>query len=708
MTPEDVPAFHKIRWSDDRSIAAFVEDAWAHRSEEQRQAEMLGEMCAAWYSGQQYLFPTSIGGYQLALLPNPYDRLRLVFNLFGPHLDQYIAKVAIDPLEPEAVPASGSLPDIDAARLQTPVCRYYRDKLDLTFLKDALVGLIAMEGMGFTKVTWDPLAGSDFSVSRDDARRLELSDDVIDELFPADAEADGAEARLNLGEIDAENVSLRNLTWGPIGVPFKQAEWILEAHERSIGYAMERWGLKEKDIAAAYPGARERWYRGVFDQHGSIKEENRNDVVVVYELWCPRSATNPRGRFAVVIGDKVVNRRHNRKLENPYDHGRTPYIECMALKVPGRAIGKTPAWDCFDPQAMINKLASQIMENIELFANPRVWVREDEAIDEWELTSKPGGIHRYSTHMPEIMPGVTMPSTVYAIFDRWIRVLQEAIGVHDVSIGRAPQSGRSGRFILALQDADNTRMAPTTKRVTRWGQDLFRLILTVARQFITDERLIAIRGADNAWEWRSFRGEQLLPGGSPSSGPEAFNIQLRTTGQARSRAAQIELATMLIQYGFFRPDVPEDRRMVMLMLELGDTTQHMDAQQAHRDLQRRVHEKLLHGVWIPPAYYHHHAVRLEELRRFQNSPDFEGQPPEIKELFKRYEFETIGLQAVRELEVQAITQQAVHDWQQRRAAEKTNQLFGRLQASAPQESDRIARLLAGPQGAALRQFFQAA
>ena len=699
--------FHKIDWTKNDSVVSFVESAWSNRPAEQKRAEMLGELCAAWYDGNQYLFHTSIGGTQLAPLPNPLDRLRLVFNLFAPHLDQYVAKIAMDPLEPEALPRTGSIPDLDAARLQTSVCQYYRDLLDLQYIKDDMVTRIAMGAMSFTKVAWDPLAGNEFGVGVDDARAFGVDEPVLSDLFQEDEQGSGY-TQLNMGEVAVQNVSLANLTWGPVGVPFEEAEWVLEVRDRSITYVKNRWGLKDEEIQPAYANTLNRWYHGAFDQFGSIKEPVQDDRVLVYELYCPRGPDSPKGRHAIVIGNKVVNRKRNRDLANPYDHGQVPYIACMALAIPGKPIGKTPAWDMFEPQAMLNKLASQIMENVELFANPRMWAQEDEPIDEWELSSRPGGVHRFRHRMPEMMQGVTLPASVYAIFDRWIRVLQECIGVHDVSIGKAPQSGRSGRFVLALQDADNTRLTRTMKRVKRWGEDLFRMLLAIVRQYANDYRLIAIRGADNRWERRAFRGEELVPGAT-AGGPEVFNIQLRTTGQARSRAAQIELVTMLIQYGFFRPEDPEDRRQVMLMLELGDTTHKLDDEQAHRDMQRRVHESLMRGRYIPPQYYHRHQIRLDELRRFQNTPEFEAQAPEIQQLFKRYEIQTLRLQAVRELEVKQIVQGAVAEFQRRLSGEQAPQALDQLPGgAAPRGPNGVGQMRAGPQGNRLREFLQAA
>ena len=159
--------FHKLSWSDDAQLAQFCEDAWEHRSAEQQRAEQWGELVAAWYEGNQYLALTNVGmtnasDVRLATLDD-FGRNRYVFNLFAPHLDQFVAKVAMDPLEPEAVPRSGSLPDLDAARLQTGVCQYYRDLLDLQHTKDELMKIIAMDAMGFTKVVWDPLAGNEFA-----------------------------------------------------------------------------------------------------------------------------------------------------------------------------------------------------------------------------------------------------------------------------------------------------------------------------------------------------------------------------------------------------------------------------------------------------------------------------------------------------------------------------------------------------------------
>ena len=699
--------WHNLDLRDDAAVAAFVQQVWRERSAKQVRAELYGEQAQAWYEGEQYLFPAPCGDdhFRIEPLPNPDDRLRIVFNLFTSLVDQLHARILMDPLEPEAVPTSASMPDVDATRLQTGVCRYYRDRLNLERVKDELCRMAVTEAKGFTKVTWDPLAGSEFTLSRTDARNLQLDGDVLAQVFE---NPDAQEARLNLGELAVTNVHLRNLTWGPVGVPFEQAEYVVEACERSRSYCGDRWGLDPDELTSGYEDAATRWYRGSFGAGGSLLEEEHPDLIVTYELWAPRSPRHPQGVHGVVIGQQVVNRKRNRALRNPYRHGQVPYVACDCLTVTGSPLPKTPVWDLFQPQGMVNSMAARIMEIVEWLSNPETWCQEDEVVNEYELRAHRGGVHYYKNRKPEIAQGPDLPSSLYAVFDRWLRIMQDAIGIHDVSLGKAPAAGRSGRYVLALQDADNTRIGPILKNITRWAEDLFRLILCVVQQFVTEKRLIAIRGADNAWERRAFTGRQLVPGGTPASGPEAFNVQIRTSGQARSRAAQIELVTMLIQFGFFRPEVAEDRQQVMTILELGEASTQLDEKQIHRDLQRRVHEILLTGRYVPPAYYHNHDERLIELHRFMNTDDYARLPEEIQGLFARYEADTIKLQAVRPAEVQALVSEAQSAFA---AHQATMQRWQTVQAQLAQleqrggpELQRINTLLANKRAAVLAPF----
>lgn len=690
-------AWHDLDLHDEAAVVAFVQAAWEHRPEEQVQQELLGELAETWSMGNQYLFHVGdrAGGFRLEPMPNPNGRMQVSFNLYGPLLEQFIARLGLDAIEPEAIPVTGSAAERDAVPLQTGVCRYYRDRLDLPGLKNRFIRQLAHHGQGATKVVWDPLAGTEFALSRGEGRQLGLDEDQLNAGFAGENDS----LRLATGEPRIENVLLCNLTWGPAGVPLEQAEWVVEAKERSVADVRSRWKLDPADIPLAYEEADRRWYRGGASLQGTLVYQERDpDLAITYELWAPRSAQHPRGVHAVVVGQKVVNRRRNRDLVNPYRHGRVPYVGCRLLSNEGRPLAHTPAWDLFDPQAMVNKLVGQIMESCELVANPRTWIQQGEPIDAWMLTNQPGGVHRFKNRIPETITHSGPPSTLYAILDRWINVMRDILGVHEASSGKAPPSGRSGRYVLALQDADNTRMGPMLVAIRTWLQEVFRLLLCVLQQFATDARLIAIRGADNAWERRAFRGEQLTPG-SDTSGPEAFNIQLRTSGAARSRAAQIELVTMLIQFGFYDPKNPDDRQAVLTMLELGDTGPSLDLQTRHRELQRRVHEILITGRYVAPEYYHRHDVRLEELRSFMNGPDFPHLSPEIRALFVRYERDTLKLRARLKLEQEAVVAEATAEFQQEQARlaarRKALAQVGDLQAAAgPGEAEAIAQLLA--------------
>lgn len=679
-TTSTSPLWSELDTTSDEQIVNFCVQAWKNRPEAQTRAELQGELAALWITGDQHLFHVPRGsGFVLEPLPNPNRRLRPVFNAYGPLFAQWHARVGMDPLEPEAVPQTGSQPDLDATRLQTALSRYYRDLLDMEAVKDQMVRLIGQDGMAFTKVCWDPLAGNEFEITPADLRKYGIAGD-------GGSETDAL--RLHLGEVRVDNVPLRNLTWGPVGVPFEQAEWVLEAHERSRSDVMSRWNLKAEEISDAYEDVPERWYRGEWTNQGTTRYKGSgSDIVVTFELWAPRSPRLRGGLHAVIVGNQVVNRRRNAKLTNPYRHGRVPYAACYALRRSDAPYGHTPAWDGFWIQAMINQLVGQIMEIIERCANPRTWARSTEPIEDSDLAGKPGGIIRYKGERPITEPGTGPDTALYAILDRWMVLLQEAFGIHDASRGKAPAGGRSGRYLLALQDADDTRLGPTRRSVQRWACDVFHLLLECAAQFVSEERMIAIRGADNAWERRAFRGQDLIAG-RESSGPQRFNIRMRTSGAARSRAAQVELVTLLIQSGFYKPENPEHVRAVLTMLELGDTTGRLDLTQQDRDAQRRVHDILATGRYVPPQWFQNHEVRRNELLKFMNDPSggFERLSPEIQGLFKRYFRESIQIEAKEKLEQQLTAQNAMQQVQARME-----------QTSAQSEmKQRLAALATGP------------
>ncbi|MDD4888347.1 MAG: hypothetical protein PHU85_00320 [Phycisphaerae bacterium] len=693
--PGGVP-FHTVDWTKDDEIAAFVKDVWQSRPAQQVQMELLAELTEAWYRGDQYLWHASTGGttsFRIEPIPNPDDRVRMMVNYFAPLLDQYVARTTLDPVEPEATPTGTSEPDLDACRAQTTWLRYYRDYLDLGRLKDDMGQLIAFGGLGFGKVTWDPLAGSEFELSAAELETLQLDGDPL--------EQGGAGRTVSMGELCVENVPLRNLTWGPVGLPFRKAEYVLEGHERSFGYVIARYGLKADDLKPAYADARELWYRNEFTAQGStVYDQRRGETVLVFELWAPRSAAHPAGLHVVLVNDQVVNRKRNAELANPYDDGRVPYVPCDCLRVRNSPWPKTPAWDMFDPQAMINFLVSRGMEAVDLNVNPSMWGPEDNGILASDVAGK-GGYFTYKNKKPEALDRPDLPPSWNAMFDRWVRAIQNCIGVQDVSLGKAPSNGRSGRFVQLLQSADDTRMDPTRKNLARWTQDVFRLILCRIRQFVSEERMIAVRGADNAWERRALSGKQLVAGGTPASGPEAFNVTLKTAGAARSRAAQTDLIITLIQFNFFDPKDPADRQLVLTVLELGDSSGRLDRDQQDREAQRRVHEILVTGRYVPPAWYHNHVVRTAELLHFMNGEDFKHLSPEVQANFERYYKDTIRIQAVQPLIVGQLGGEAKLEWERKQAADKQ---LAQLENQAGPQTGRMGALLNGPRGEILRNF----
>jgi hypothetical protein len=126
-------------------------------------------------------------------------------------------------------------------------------------------------------------------------------------------------------------------------------------------------------------------------------------------------------------------------------------------------------------------------------------------------------------------------------------------------------------------------------------------------------------------------------------------------------------------------------------------------------MQRRVHEILLTGRYVAPAYYHNHDVRLDELRRFMNGPEFVALSPDVQGLFVRYERDTLRLQAVTQLEREALVQQATAEFQARQARQAARQqalqqMGGLVAGAPPGERPGIERVLSGPAGRVLRGF----
>jgi len=634
--------FAKVDWKDEVSVKRFLDDAQTRRLNRLNDRDRQAEINIAWYRGHQET-RWHAKSRRLIRLPNPGNRIRVIINLMQPLIDGYIAKVGLDPVHWEALPATGDSSDYDTARRATQVLGAYEHELNAEAVVSDVDRWAVLTGQAFVKVCWDATAGKPIQFGPDD---LGLDQKTFDREFGSEI------GGLREGAPVIRNVPIFNIDWGPEGVAFEDADWVLEYHERSRAECMDRYGLKADEIDTAYDEKVRVFRLAGGNAYGTMAGDPDPEIVLVRELWVKANpAINglERGRHVVLVGSKMVQ-----STPNPYRHGKIPIVDWSLYLPPGQVRGETFVDQLIAPQADVNVNVSQQCENRELVGHP-VWLAQSGSIPNLpEWIARPGGIRFYKGNKPELTPGQSMPAAVIVQLNQTVKFMQDIVGLHDVSQGKAPSAVRSGRGILALKEGDDERMGPIVRdRRNLWAR-VGGLLLDTIAQYVREDRLVRVMGDENRWETVSFRGAMLRPDGGGS-----LDVRVQSNGAVQSRSAKQEAMMFLVERGFLKPDSPEDRTLVLDTLEFGNTRGPLDPTRDDRARQQFENEMMARGQYVQPQHYEDHEAHLAELNRFRRKQSFLQLPPQIQALFDQHEMEHIGQMALRQFRIQAAAQQAM-------------------------------------------------
>lgn len=608
--------------------------------------ERQAQLNMAWYLGYQYLVWDDAVDSLIQMPVRESHRPRLVYNKIMPRLETIIGWMCREKIEFEVRPATDDDADTDIARTGTSVLRYYQDKLEYDSIDERSMRWALMTGDGFIKVCWDPTKGEMFNA----AEMAGVTESEFKKTYKMDP-------NLQLGEVDVYTPSSLSLYW-PVGTDFENADWVVEVNERSVAYVAERYEVEPEELLGGNAKVENAMlYRASDIGPTGVTKKHKPDgqSCVVAELWVKKSKKLPKGWHAVMCNGKVL-----KSQPNPYNHGKIPYVQFKPIEVPDRPHGACYVDQLIGPQSDYNRSKNQQVENRELMANPFVLYQKGsiQRFDQWN--SRPGGMREYLTKAPEVVPGASMPSMTITQEARTEQDMQDIVGVHDASEGQNPTGVRSASAITALQEKDENRMSTGQRRRRDGHKRVGRLILQTAAQFVREERMTKVLGADDQMEYVKFKGS-MLKGENMGPGIDYFDVQIATDGMPKTRSAALSTAEMLIRAGALQPAAnPDDRDLLFRLTDIGSDL-NVDDAILDRKTARLENEQLTQGQWVEPRDFDDHDVHLREHKMYEKRGFFRNAPPEVQAMHLAHRQKHELLMAKQSLRAQIVMQQAMQE-----------------------------------------------
>ena len=308
-----------------------------------------------------------------------------------------------------------------------------------------------------------------------------------------------------------------------------------------------------------------RAYQKVDDNGGieSANVESEYDMALVIECYSNEQDKEkyPNGRHTIVVGDQLV-------VDEPLELYRMPVFMVSNYKSPHNFWGIGEVDLVRTQTKALNETFSAVNENIRKMGFPirKVTQRakgqmtrpitgapgeEITVVDPTDVTFEvpppiPGYIQNYIAQVGQFMENIT--------------------GVNDVTQGRKPGGVTSGRAIVALQEASQTRQRfKINKEVARLTKEIGEFMVQMILTFDEEIRSIRERDAEGQFEFTEFNPMAVYDAdgnmeGTPEFDPgtakrlqdSEFDVDVTTGSRyAQGRVANEERALELYQVGVY-------------------------------------------------------------------------------------------------------------------------------------------------------------
>ncbi len=416
----------------------------------------------------------------------------------------------------------------------------------------------------------------------------------------------------------------------PIIKPLSLAEFIVEPGSRSAESA--RWCIKVEALppktvkalfemrkeppADAHAGLAPFQHRMLHQSFGSGESTlpPLTKVLTYYE----RPMGKGKGGFQVVIDGKVVQ-----KGDWPF-----PFEDRLPIAVARETVEENQWWgttymdDVRKIQVILNGIWSGVAEHAKELGTIRALFPASAEPYVEEMVDKPGfqpwpdGVE-----LPSYLEQPRMQTWYESILDRASMMIDDIMGVHDVSRGMAPANIESGTGLSILSEKDSSPTGRLLKETARCWSDCAKMALQIYQETQKKEKTLVVDAG--------FGPERFPHRGSDLS--SEFEVRVPEEEiQSRSRTAMIQQADKMLQMGLIQS--PAQYVRIADLPGSDDIIAGISPQIAKA---KRQNSQMARGEIGNPEWDKDddHDVHIEEHRAFMSTKRWEMLPEKIQKLF---------------------------------------------------------------------------
>lgn len=544
--------------------------------------KMAMKMNLAYVLGHQFIVwdPQSRAFVQAKTKNNdPNAPVRIKANKVGGIVERFIARLTKSAPETQCRPVTDDENDINAAKAGT---RIIQSELNRLQWEDWLVRHYfwpTTHGFAYAQIVWDPNGGQ--------------------EIGTVVSEGSTKGKSVKEGLITLESVPGFELVVDPSAVDMLTAKWAVRTKTLTREAVWEAYGQVP---AGASPE------RTIADEVNALSAGSSDDLeenIAIHQLWMVPCRAAPEGLVVTWSGTTILEAAK----PFPYKHKRLPFVQFDLLPGLGSRLGRTWVDDLIPLQADYNDARSR-EATLRRTLTPKL-VSPTGSIDPNAIGSRVEVIpYAPVGDKPAWMiPDSGWMAQHETAMNRADMEMGDRAGQSDVSSGKPSSASMPAAAILALQEADDTKLAITYKLMAAAIKETSWHILELVRQFWTEERLVRTWSEEGAIEVRHFSGADVS---------RQLDIHVNVeTGVARSKSAMTQLAMELWSAGV----ITDPRHLLRLIKVPGADflaeAWNIDSRQAQRE-----NEYLQLGQSIEINTFDNHMVHLTEHDNLRKGEEY--------------------------------------------------------------------------------------
>lgn len=625
------------------------------------------------------------------LSKEPSHRKRYRINRIRVKFLAKVAKYTNSRPRPTVIPASNDRDDVLDARFTEYFLKYIYEQLELEAKFEETVSWAEITGKAFWAVRWDPSLIARVKDPRSgqavEAPLGDVAVDVVD-AFQMLVDDPGVQTLGRQKKICRVHVELTEDVEARYNLPPGSVEG------DTSGDDLFQFQKQIADIGSQYStGSSVYAHRGRSPRVGTTEtgSKQKQEYVLVKELYCAPSGKYPKGKMAVVAGNKLL--RYHEQLpygfwtfrSNPY-----AFIEFAAGINPGQFWPTTMVEQLLSLQEQYSTFRSKLIEQLSLAMHPKLLVPRNAKIAENAYNSEPNEKIYYTNipgmAVPTWQPAPSVSMDAWRLFDTLRTEMDEVSNIYPSMLG-AGTDAESGFQTNLLQTAADAVFGPDRRRMERALVEALKKIRRIAAIGYEVERLISIGS------------KGLLPAVfefSNANIDEAAEIRVQI-GSALPDQKELKLKAVLElkASGMFDngQNDPRVNRALLEMAELDGLQQDIDPGYTDAENARLENQNAERGQKLPPpAPWDDHLTHVPYHEETLKSPQFQSWPPPAKmELIRHYVFHLQETDVVKAFKVAQMFAPSDPVLQQ-----LLPQLFQQVQALAMQGQPSQGQPQAGP------------